>query len=158
MNFNQDGPQNLKGFLKTMPIIYAALLIGQLLFSVVVWSIARNPVFKLKPGNDIFFYLVPLFVLSTMLVGTMIYNRRIAGLGSALTLRERITGYQTTFIIRCALSEGATLFAIVAFLQAENLYYLFFAGANILYFLTLRPTRQKMEEILSLTYEEKLES
>ena len=63
--------------------------------------------------------------------------------------------YQTALIIRCAFSEGASLLGIVAFLITGNLVYLLLTGLNIIYFIWIRPTKQKIEDELNLGYEEK---
>jgi hypothetical protein len=157
MNNNRDNLQNPKLFLKTNTIIYSALLIGQALFGIVAFFIAIKPVVNLKPGDDVLFYLVPVITISGGFIGAMLYKKRLTELANTATLKEKTSSYQTALIIRYALSEGATLFAIVVFLQGANLYYLIIAGLNILYFLSLRPTKQKMEDELSLSYEEQME-
>lgn len=50
--------------------------------------------------------------------------------------------------------EGSSLFAIVSYMQTGNLYYLIFAGALIIYFFNLKPSKFKIEMDLKLTHEE----
>ncbi|WP_295791415.1 hypothetical protein [Mucilaginibacter sp.] len=154
---NHNPEINPKAFLRMITIIYGALLVGQTLFAIVVYSIAINPVLNLKPVNDIFFYLVPVFVIAMGFTGSLLYKKRIENARGAATVKEKIAGYQTAVITRLAPSEGATLFAIVIFMQGWNLYYLAIAALNIIYFLVLRPTRAKIEEDLNLSYDEKME-
>ena len=157
MTTNQNPEINPKAFLRLITIIYGALLAGQTLFAVMVYFIAINPTLNLKPVNDMFFYLVPVFVVAMGIIGSLLYKKRIESARGAATVKEKVAGYQTAIITRLAPTEGATLFAIVIFMQGWNLYYLVIAGLNIIYFLLLRPTRSRIEEDLNLSYEEKME-
>lgn len=65
--------------------------------------------------------------------------------------------YQSATIVRLALLEGPSLFGIVGFLLTGNLIFLGISGALIACFIYQRPTRQKIEDDLNLSYEEKAE-
>ena len=157
MDTNRNPEINPDAFVRVTTIIYGALLAGQTIFAIMVYSMAIKPVMNLKPINDIFFYLVPVFVVAMAFIGNVLYKTRIENARGAATFKEKMAGYQTALITRLAPFEGATLFAIVIFMQGWNLYYLAIAGLNIIYFLLLRPTRSKIEEDLNLSYEEKME-
>jgi len=73
------------------------------------------------------------------------------------SLNEKLGGYQTALIIRFALLEGPSLFGIVSYLLSGNLLFLAISGLIILYFITIRPTRDKVETDLNLDYQEKTE-
>jgi hypothetical protein len=49
------------------------------------------------------------------------------------------------------------MFSVVVYLQNENLFYLIISGLIILYFLWIRPTKDKIENDLDLSYEDKIE-
>jgi hypothetical protein len=53
--------------------------------------------------------------------------------------------------------DGASLFAIVVSSVRGNLFYLLIAGAIILFMLVLRPTKDKIENDLNLSYDDKMQ-
>lgn len=64
--------------------------------------------------------------------------------------------YQTALIIRFSLLNGASLFGIVCYMQTGNLLFIIISGLLALYFLSLRPTKDKIENDLNLSYEDKI--
>jgi hypothetical protein len=125
------------------------------LFAAVAYFITPNPLLDLKPGNDVFFYIAPGLVVATMFLGSFLFKQRMSKLDANATLQGKLTVYQTALIIRCAMSEGASLFCIVCALNTGNLFYLVVAGVNILYFIWIRPTKTKIKDSLNLDYNEK---
>jgi hypothetical protein len=155
MNYNPNTPINPKTVLRITRIIHLALLIGPLLYGFLTFSIANNASLKLQANGDVFFYIVPGFIVATGLIGIFLYKKTIAVAANAATLKEKAAGYQTSLIVRYALSEGSTLLAVTVFTITANFLYLVFAGLNMLYFLSLMPTAQKMTDELNLNYEDK---
>ena len=157
MNNYQPITSNPRMFFKKIAIIHVAMLAGQVLFGAVVFFITLKPVFDTKPGNDPLFYMAPLMIVFGMVVGSFLYKQQVAKLADKPTLTEKLMGYQAALIIRFALAEGPALFSIVCFMLTGNLFYLLCTGINVLYFIWIRPTKQKMEDDLKLTYEDKIE-
>jgi len=60
-------------------------------------------------------------------------------------------------IVRLALLEGSSLFGIVVYQLTSNLLYLAISGIIILFFIIIRPTRDKIETDLNLDYRDKAE-
>ena len=146
---------NPQAFFKTTAIIHAALLIGQFLFGIVAFSITNNTGLNVQPGNDPLFYVALLLVFGGMLLGSFLYKQQITKLAAEAALKEKLSTYQTALIIRCAPSEGASMFCIVCYMLTGNSFYLVLTALNILYFIWMRPTKQKIEDELSLSYEDK---
>jgi hypothetical protein len=157
MNNYQNSTQNPQAFFKTTAIIHAALLIGQVLFGATVFSITQSTGLNLNPGNDVFYYVALLLVIGGMILGSFLYKQQLAKLGGEATLKEKTAAYQTALIIRCALSEGASLFCIIHYMLTGNLFYLLLVGLNILYFIWIRPTKDKIADEVNLSYEDKVE-
>ncbi|WP_295675965.1 hypothetical protein [uncultured Mucilaginibacter sp.] len=153
--YNQTNTINPKSLIKTTIIIHLALLIGQVLFGVVVFAITPNPVFNWKPGNDVFFYVLILLVCLGIFLGSFLFKQQLANAAEKTNLKDKLGVYQTAFIVRAALSEGASIFGIVCTMITSNLFYLAIVGINILFFISIRPTRDKIEEALNLDYNEK---
>jgi hypothetical protein len=153
---NQGSLKTPQTFLKTITIIHSALLIGQVLFGVVTFYITNSTVINLNPAGDVYFYIVPLFFVIGMLAGSFIFKQHVAKLADKNALPEKLSDYQTALIIKYALTEGTSLFGIVVYLLTGNLLYLIFTGLNILYFIWMRPTKDKIEEDMNLSYEDKI--
>jgi hypothetical protein len=99
--------------------------------------------------------LVPAIAVSGAFASNFIYNKKIGELTSLESLKDKVMGYQTACIIRYALLEGPALFGIVSYMQSGNLLFLIIAGALIVYFVSLRPTKEKIEMDLNFSFEQK---
>ncbi len=158
MNNNRNYIPNPKTFVRTISIIHLALIAGQVLFAIVAFSLNKNTAVNLKPVGDVFFYIAPALIFFGMLTGSFLFKQLADKAKDAEGLKKKLAGYQSAFIIRCALSEGGSLFSIVCYMLTANFFYLSLAGVNILYFLWLWPTKEKIEADLNLSYEEKSEA
>lgn len=159
MNNYQSIRQSPRNALKTTKLIHLALLAGQVMFAIVAFSISNKQLsFVTKDKeNDIFLYLVPLFAIGGFVVGNFIAKKILASFMNKETLTEKLAGYQTALIVKCALLESASLMGIVAFLLTNNWIFLLIAIAIMFYFFTLHPTVDKVTDDLQLSYEEKAE-
>ena len=159
MNRYQSFRQSPKDALKTTKIIHFALLTGQAMFAAVAYSIGNKQIsFVTKDSkNDIFLYLVPIFAIGGFVAGNFISKKILANFQNKETLSEKLAGYQTALIVKCALLEGASLMGIVAFLLTNNWLFLLISIAIMLYFFTLKPTADKVADDLQLNYDEKVE-
>lgn len=153
--YNQTNSSTPNALIKVTIIIHLALLIGQVLFGVAVFFITPNALLDLKPGNDPLFYISPFLVIMGIVLGTFLFKQQIGKVIDKTTMKEKLSVYQTAFIIRAALSEGASMFGIVCMMLTSNLLYLILVGINVVYFISIRPTREKIEEALNLDYNEK---
>jgi hypothetical protein len=156
MYTNQPGLRDPGNYLKTITIIHIALLTGQVMFAIVSFFMTNSTSLNLNPAGDVYFYIVPVFALFGIIAGSLLFKQLVAGTAGKKTLSEKLAGYQTALIVRFALTEGASLFAIVSYLLGGNLFYLVVAGLNMLYFILIRPTKDKMSDDLNLSYEDKI--
>ncbi len=155
MNNNQGGAPNGQTFVRTIAIIHAALLIGQVLFGIVAFVQTKSTGFNLKLGSDPFFYIVPFLIVAGMLLGSFLFTQQISNALDKNSLNEKLAGYQTALITRFAIAEGPSLLGIVGYMLSGNVVYLILVGVNVLYFILIRPTKDKLAEDLNLTNEEK---
>lgn len=155
MENNQPIALTPKSFIKTITIIHLALIMGLLLFAGVSYTIVETNFLSFDFGGDVFAMLVPALALGGAFASNFIYNKKISELSTVESLRDKLVGYQTACIIRFAMLEGPALFGIVIYMQTGNLLYLIIAGAIIAYFVTVRPTKEKIEIDLNLNFEQK---
>lgn len=155
MENNQPIALTPKSFIKTITIIHLALIMGLLLFSGVSYTLVETNVLSFDFENDIFSLIVPAFAIGGAFASNFIANKKISELSAVASLKDKLMGYQTACIIRFALLEGPALFGIVIYMQTGNLMYLIIAGAIIAYFVTVRPTKEKIEMDLNLNFKHK---
>ncbi|MBS1529586.1 MAG: hypothetical protein JSU01_04725 [Bacteroidetes bacterium] len=134
-----------------------ALITGQVLFCVVAWFEFPQTGFSLDGSKNPLVYAALILAAGGFFLGNFLFRRQVGKISSDDSLSQKISAYQTAFIIRAALAEGPSLFSIVAFMLSGNLLFLAITGAIILYFFTFRPTRAKVESELNLDYKEKAE-
>lgn len=151
-----DIAQTPKTFLKTISIIHLALIAGQVLFAITALGIKTKHQTDVRNSNEVFMFIVPLLALAGFVAGQLLFKQQVNKLSGETSLKEKIKGYQGAVIVRFALLEGPSLFAIAAFLMTKNLLFLLVSGVIILYFISLRPTKERTENDLNLSFEEKL--
>jgi hypothetical protein len=155
--YNRNQPVGPQNFVKIIVIIHLALFMGQALLAGFALLLSKNAALNLKPGNDPLFYISPIMVIFGIGMGSFLFKQQMAKVAAQPSLAGKLQTYQTALIIRYALIEGPSLFSIVCVLLTGNIYYLIIAGINILYFITIRPTKFKIQEDLNLAYDEQAE-
>lgn len=146
-----------KAIFKTIKIIHLALLAGQLLFFVVAFTQTPPQKFALNFANDPLLLVVPFMAVGSFLLSNILFKQQIGSAANQTTLAGKLTRYQSASIIRFALIEGISLFSVVGFLKSGNLLFAVVFGLLILLFIANRPTKDKVETDLNLSYEEKME-
>ncbi len=150
---NSQDQQQPNSFLKTITIIHLALLMGQLIFAVLAFTINGSTAIVIDT-NDTYLFVEIIMVIGCFIASTILFKRQLVEAIQQGDVSSKLTRYQTALIIRCALLEGASLFGIVNYMISGNLLYLIISGLIILYFLSFRPTKEKIKEDLQLSYDE----
>ena len=151
---NQVTPQTPQSYLKLISIIHIAMFIGQLLFSLAVLSI--TPQKGIDVTNTVFLFVVPAVAIGCFALSAFLFKTNLNIAVNKVTLKEKLMLYQSALITRFAPLEGASLFGIVTYMQTGNLLFIIISGLLALYFLSLRPTKDKIENDLNLSYEDKM--
>lgn len=154
---NQNLRQSPKTMLKTIPLIHLGLLGGQVLFAIIVLVITPLGKFSINIPNDPYLLAVPIMAIGSFTASVVLYRQLLTTAISKPTVQQKVTGYQTAMIVRLALLEGSSLFGIVVYQLTSNLLYLAISGIIILFFIIIRPTRDKIETDLNLDYRDKAE-
>lgn len=121
-------------------IVAAITLKGRMHFSLVIDK--SDPYFPLFP------VLAPVFVIA----GFLLFKRQISCLDDVAGGDDKIAGYQTAFLIRCACIETAGLLNTVAFLLSGNAVYALVVTAILIIFITARPTKDHIIETTKLQF------
>lgn len=141
------------GTLKTLAFTHVALLAFQMLFAIVAFAQTSRMYFGVMNMNDQFVFIAPVLALGGFLGGYLIFKKQKYLLREKGSLEEKLTGYQSALITRFMLLQGPAVFAIVAYLLSGNIFFLFVTGLMSVYFIFLRPTREKIERDLHFSFD-----
>jgi len=148
--------QTSKEYFNVLTIIHAALTYGQVFFGLVFFYLNTN---LLSPNNgdiyDIFIFVVPATVVMGFVASTFLMKARLGAIKKMSGLKEKLRNYRTAFIIRMALLESPSFFALVAYYLTGNYFFLGLSGIIIIVFVIERPTRSKVAMDLELNMGDK---
>lgn len=146
-----------KQFIAVLTILFLGILFGVIVFTVVIIT-QFNPGYLLVfDTSNPFFFIVPLAYLGGIFLGKTLLNKKIASIQKLAGLKAKLLHFQSGYILSLALIEMPVFVALIAYMQASDVYYLFMAGLGILYFLTLFPTKEKIKFLLNLSANEALQ-
>jgi hypothetical protein len=106
--------------------------------------------------EDKFVFIVPVLALGGFFGGYLIFKKQKYVLREKDTLSEKMTGYQSALITRFTLLVAPSLFAVVAYILSGNIFFLFITATMAMYFMFLRPTREKIENDLRFDFNDQL--
>lgn len=153
---NQNIPSNPSLLFKSMSVVFFGLLLGMLMMGGIIYSM--NPSENLDFDMTNPFLAVMIIVSIAGVFGSnLLYTFFINKINEEDSLPDKTTKIQQAVIVRLALVEGPALVGIVLYLIEANLIFLIFSALLILYFLTLKPSKDKFADDMKLTGPEKRE-
>jgi hypothetical protein len=150
---NKNGYVNSKSVLRTVRVLYFALILGILSFLAVTFLISQGFKFAFEKSDPIIFANIILFILAIP-IGYLVSQAMWKKIEKDLPLKDKLLKYQTGFLIRLATCEGVGLFSIVGFLLSNNLIYLVLTGIILLIIVYYFPSLEKLGLQLDLNYAE----
>lgn len=153
--------QNFKSpnqFFSTLNIAFYGLLSALLIFfSLTYLSISSG---QTKPSNpelvDIFNYLVPFVCVMEAGLGIFLFDLRMKKMTNLQTLKEKLSLYFQSQIVKWALFEGAGLFAVVAYFLTGFQIYAFWCLLMVMLLSFNRPSVADFRKRAALSGEEEL--
>jgi hypothetical protein len=145
-----------KEYFKGLNIVYLALLVGQVFFILIALFLFYYARFNVGAAelSEFLIYIVPLFTIAGILASNFLYRKRISMIKLKQELPVKLDNFRSLVVVRLALLEAPSFFAIVAYLLTAQLIYLGFSALIIFVFLTVRPTRMRVISDLELNREE----
>jgi len=133
--------------------VYYALIAGQVFFALVSFYLQKTGMMDagIKELRDIFLIIIPLFVVGGFLGSRVMFKTRLNAIKSQDNLISKMTAYRGALIIKYALLEGPSFFAIVVFLLTGDYLFLGLSGLIIVYFFLIRPTSEAAVNDLELS-------
>ena len=148
MHYTKNAPQTPDSILESLSIIHIALLAGQVLFALVAFARSSNIYFGVMNMNDQFAFIIPVLTIGGFASGYLIFNKSIEQLIKKEDFYEKLLGYQSALISRFALIEAPSLLSVAAYMVSGNIFFIFISAGLMIYFVFLRPTRDKIQSDL----------
>jgi hypothetical protein len=148
---NKNEHINSKSVLRSIRIVYFALILGILSFLAVTFLISQDFKFVFDKSDPIIFANLILFTLAIP-IGYLVSQGMWKKIEKELPLKDKLLKYQTGFLVRLATCEGVGLFSIVGLLLSNNLIYLVLTGLVLLIIFFYFPSLEKLELQLDLNY------
>lgn len=146
--------ENRKSEIKSLRVLYLALLTGQVLFVIISFVVVKFN--DALPVNENFSRVLQIIALgvaaAAFFIGYNIFKKRIKGIHEAgyITMERKIEQYRAVSIMRWALMEGSTLFSIIGFIITSNYAFVILAALMLFFFAGLNPTKDKLVRDLQL--------
>ncbi len=153
--------QTSKQYFLFLKIFYAALLFGQVFFAGISFYLHQDNGFnkEAKPSGNVgglFEYIVPALALVCLLGSYFVVKYLIENAKNKVPLSDKLNAYRTALLIRSAILELPTLFAIIIYFTTGDQYYLGIALGLIAFFaLTNFPTIERTITDLNLDWNDK---
>lgn len=138
-----------------MSFLHLVISVTPIVLGALFFFNTEDAILDISSTNDLFLAIVPLGAIGSIFFGDLVFRKMTRNLPNNIDLRTKLARFQTASIIKYALLEGAALLGIVVFIHTQNLIYLIMGVLVAFYLAILRPTKQKIENALSLTGEEK---
>lgn len=131
--------------IKALNILWLALIIGQLLFAlVIIFIIYTGTVAPMPEMKEIFFIGALVLASLGIMTGNRIFKSRLEIAKQQPSLAEKMNIYRAALIIKLALFEGPSLFAIIGYFLTGDIKILIPAALIVLLFMMSRPSKAKI--------------
>jgi hypothetical protein len=147
-----------KNDFKANYIIYYALIVGQVLITLVIsyLMMGADLTFSWDMSNP-FHLIAPIIMLSCISVSSLLFTKKMEEAKKLTGLYSKLEHYRSAIILRSAVLEGVNLVCLIYYLLEQNYFFLllFFIGLGA--FLLIRPSEEMFREKYRLTEEERIE-
>lgn len=141
--------------IKTVQIIFFALLTGQLIFLFISVYLVQSGNIKLNEELFLILLMIDLMIVFPAIVlGPMLYRSFLNKAKSGLSLPEKFNIYRQGVITKLALVEAPTIFSIVSYLLTGSIVFLIIAIGVLVLFFFHKPTIEKFAEDFNIPLSE----
>jgi len=142
--------------LKTLQILYFALLTGQVLLGLVACFLVSRGFLNasLRSITYILLIITAFLSIGALAAGHVLFHKRLVRLRGQTDLAMKIQDYRAACILKWALFEFPCLLAIVFYLNTNQQAFLGLAGLLLLNFGSNYPSRNKVVGDLDLSSQE----
>lgn len=146
-----------KQYFRNAKLIHGALVGGVVLFALIVTYLMSNDdvFYGYDKNSNIFYIVVGVLGLWSLFGGEFLFKMQIKKAKRQPALAQKMMLYQGANIVKYAMIEGVTLFAIVAALLTLSVWFLYITGVLVLVLASYFPSVDKAIKELDLTGDEK---
>jgi tellurite resistance protein TehA-like permease len=146
-----------KSFFTTLTIMHLSFFVAMLFLAGIAYYLNQNHNLDFENIDIILFVVLVSVSLFGVIGGQSIKNKTIEKAESKILLREKLGAYQTASLIQYAFVEGPAFFGIVLYIQTAEFVYLLIAFVMMIYFLTLKPKKERITKALRLGRDHQIE-
>ena len=137
--------QLLKDFHRKIAIIHGALFFGQAIFAIIAWILNINGTLKIVEKSFNFLLPIIIFIIIGVFAASFfVFRSRLVLVKGVKVTEDKLNSYNAALIMKYALLEMATFFALICFLLTSIKIYFIIAVIVILIFALNRPTKDKL--------------
>ncbi|NOU62296.1 hypothetical protein [Marinifilum caeruleilacunae] len=138
-------------YIKNLRIVYFMTLISPLaLIGIFSLTIDKGTIMMNDSIDEIFRYMIPIFGLIFIPIGTLSFKRRLKVIVQNENLDTKLQLYRGVVVQRIAFIEGVAMFSVVAFLITLNNLYIAYTVIALGFYLPIYPTIDKVKNDLNL--------
>lgn len=137
-------------FMRNLKIIYFLILAGMLIFGLIILYVSDSWDITMPGTDDSFLIAVPLFTFLGVVLGRVLYKRKLDNVLEEESLKSKLKGFEIALIIKFMFVEAPFILGVIATISTNNIFYLMISGTLVMYFLTLKPSKNKVIKDLNL--------
>lgn len=131
------------------------MMMAQLIFIVIIFVLVNENNSLIDENNKIhLLILLPIIVLFFIFSGRSFYQQKLRTLKLKTKLPEKLIEYRTIQIVQFAFLEAAALTCFMAAFLSQNTVFVYGSIGVLIYFLSIRPGKNKLEKELGLSFQE----
>ena len=148
--------QNIEpaNFFKMTSLIFTALLAGMIIMGGMMYLMNPTKNFDFNLKNQVLVIML-VAMIAGIFGSNFLYNFFKNKIENNNSLGEKIAKIQSANLARLALVEAPALLGIVLYMVESNLVFLMLSAIMILYFITLKPSKDKILDDMNLTSDER---
>jgi len=139
---------------KTLPLMFLALLAGMVIMGGIMYAMKPVTTYELDFKNP-FLVIMLIAMIAGIFGSNLLYNFNKNKIDLKDSTESKVARIQQAVIIRFAFVEGPALLGIILYVKEANLIFLMLSAMMVLYFLTLKPAKEKIMDDMNLTSEQK---
>lgn len=147
--------QNFPAYLRSLRIIFIALLLGQVLVLGVLYFVRWQEMSEVAPIRKPWgIGWAPLIMLALPAVSLSLYRKKVAFAATLPDLKSKLMAYRTALLLRWAPVEAMNLFVALIYFISGQMFYFYGAILFMAMFFTLWPHRANIISGLGLSTDE----
>ncbi|MEM6720004.1 MAG: hypothetical protein AAF611_11840 [Bacteroidota bacterium] len=154
MNSNLHSTTGNK-YVKSLTITHTLLLLGLAGFAGISLFLNADKMNFAFDMQDTMLLVFPIIVISALSMVRIIPQKLIDSAKKEERLIKKLSKYQLAMMIKFILIEGPAMLGIIFFFLTNNAAFVAIAGVLIVFFFSLKPTKEKIESELELRGEER---